>query len=283
MECRYYLPENIEYSTVYNIISADWQRWAAETGATKFVIGISGGKDSTVVAALATRIFGKENVLGVMMPNGEQKDIADSERVIDFLGINAMEINISGAYDAILGEMQIRSFVSTDDKDSILTIKEDTTINLPARLRTATLFAIAQSWGGRVINTCNLSEDMLGYSTIFGDDAGLFAPLHDLTATEVMYLGDYLELPHDLVFKTPSDGLCGQTDEDKLGFSYYEFDTLYRTGYYEDWNKVVKMVSLMKKNQFKRQLIHIPHPYIPEGYLTDAALEEFPFNIGRYE
>lgn len=179
------------------------------------VIGISGGKDSSVVAALCVEALGKDRVFGVLMPQGEQTDIADSYKLVSTLGIDHCLINIESPVSSLLFRLGTKMEVSDQAK-----------INLPARIRMATLYAVAQCRpnGGRVANTCNRSEDFVGYSTKFGDSAGDFSPLANLMVHEVIQLGRELGLPTDLVNKAPSDGLSGKTDEDNLGVSYQEID-----------------------------------------------------------
>ena len=179
------------------------------------VIGISGGKDSSVVAALCVEALGKDRVFGVLMPQGEQADIADSYKLVSTLGIDHCLINIESPVSSLLFRLGTKMEVSDQAK-----------INLPARIRMATLYAVAQCRpnGGRVANTCNRSEDFVGYSTKFGDSAGDFSPLANLMVHEVIQLGHELGLPTDLVNKAPSDGLSGKTDEDNLGVSYQEID-----------------------------------------------------------
>lgn len=187
------------------------------------VIGISGGKDSSIVAALCVEALGADRVIGVLMPNGGQKDIADSTRLVEALGIQSVLVNIGGAYCKMVDV--IGRVVPGG-------ISEQAKINLPPRLRMATLYAVAQSipGGGRVANTCNLSEDFVGYSTKFGDSAGDFSPLANLMVHEVIQIGHELPIPADLVDKAPSAGLCGKTDEDNLGVSYSEIDSYIETG-----------------------------------------------------
>lgn len=187
------------------------------------VIGISGGKDSTVVAALCVEALGNDRVFGVMMPNGIQSDLNDSVKVINTLGIPSMKVNISGAYSKLIAA------ISAGISDGV---SEQTKINLPPRLRMSTLYAVAQSLpnGGRVANTCNLSEDYVGYSTKFGDSAGDFSPLANLTVHEVRQIGYELPIPRELVDKTPADGLCGKSDEDNLGFTYAQLDDYIMNG-----------------------------------------------------
>lgn len=206
------------------------QNWFMENGPTaNAVIGISGGKDSTIIAKLLVDALGKDRVIGVMMPNGVQPDISDSERVIEFLGIKGYEVNIYDQYNAEVSALREAGIEPT----------KDTLINIGPRLRMTTLYAIAQSLpnGGRVCNTCNASEDYIGYSTKYGDAAGDFSPCADFTVTEMLQIGDALGLPYELVHKTPSDGLCGKTDEDNLGFTYAELDKYIETGFIKDLEK----------------------------------------------
>ncbi len=214
------------------------------------VIGISGGKDSTVVAALTVAALGKDRVIGVMMPNGEQKDISDSIRVCEFLGIRNITINIKDVVDAEIKRLLIgaKELGKTE-------LTEQTIINLPARIRMTTLYGISQTMNGRVMNTCNLSEDWVGYSTRYGDSAGDVSPLARLTVEEVRQVGLELGLPYDLVYKTPSDGLCGKTDEDNLGFTYAVLDKYLRTGICEDKNIKDLIDHKHKINEFKMKLM----------------------------
>lgn len=231
-----------------------WLReWFNENGkGCNAVLGISGGKDSTVTAALCVEALGKDKVIGVLMPNGEQKDISDSIRVCDLLDIRNITINIKEAVDAILEAIKATGVEITDQ----------TRINLPPRIRMSTLYAISQSNNGRVMNTCNLSEDWVGYSTRYGDSAGDVSPLARLTVNEVKQLGLELGLPYDLVYKTPSDGLCGKTDEDNLGFTYDTLDKYIRTGICED--PAIKELIDRKHaiNKFKLELMQSYDPEI---------------------
>ena len=187
------------------------------------VVGISGGKDSTIVAALCVEALGRDRVFGVMMPNGVQSDINDSVNVVNALGIPNMKVNISGAYSKLLAS--VSAGLECD-------ASEQTKVNLPPRLRMAALYAVSQSLpnGGRVANTCNMSEDYVGYSTKFGDSAGDFSPLANLMVHEVRQIGYELPIPRELVDKTPTDGLCGKTDEDNLGFTYAQLDDYIMNG-----------------------------------------------------
>ena len=214
------------------------------------VCGISGGKDSSVVAALCVEALGPDRVIGVMMPNGEQLDIDKSYELADFLYIRTMEVDISGAISGAIESIVDGAYQSREEFPKFH-ISNQTRVNLPPRIRMAVLYAISQSVNGRVSNNCNLSEDWVGYSTRWGDAAGDFAPLANLTVTEVKAIGYELGLPEDLIEKVPSDGLCGKTDEDNLGFSYDTLDHYIRTGICEDKDAKEKIDRLHEKNLFK--------------------------------
>lgn len=205
------------------------------------VIGISGGKDSSVVAALCKEALGKDRVIGVLMPNGEQPDIDCSKQLVEYLGIPFYVCNIQKAVDGVLQSLE----------ESGVEITRQTRVNLPPRIRMSTLYALSQSNNGRVANTCNLSEDWVGYSTRYGDAAGDFAPLGKLTVQEVKAIGFHLGLPKNLVEKVPSDGLTDRTDEDNLGFTYAALDKYIRTGVCEDEAVKAKIDRLHVMNEFK--------------------------------
>lgn len=262
-------------------IETHMKTWAWQTNAKNFVVGISGGKDSTVVAMLLCAIFGKDRVYGVMMPQGEQSDIQDSIDVCNILGIRHTTVNIGGSVSAITDEIY-----KNRSKSGIYPTK-DMDINLPARIRMSTLHAIGQCVDGRVINTSNLSEDMVGYATQFGDNAGAYAPLQGLTVTEVKELGKYLidVLGIDeviawetfskpitlktrlisLIEKTPVDGLQAQTDEQRLGFTYADLDKFIRLN--EGTDEFKEMIrKKYKQNKFKLEIVQMPQPdfsYLP--------------------
>ena len=211
------------------------------------VVGISGGKDSSVVAALCVEALGKDRVIGVLMPNHIQDDIKYSHLLCEHLGIKNYTVDVGSAIDELLNNIHFRA---TD-----IEISDQTKTNLPARIRMATLYAISQSMNGRVANTCNLSEDWVGYATRYGDAAGDFSPLSQLTVTEVKAIGRELGLPSELVDKTPTDGLCGKTDEDNLGFTYAELDAYIRDGIEPSKEVKAKIDSMHEKNLFKLQLM----------------------------
>ena len=215
------------------------------------VIGISGGKDSSIAAALCVEALGRDRVIGVLMPQGEQHDFDMAKLLVDHLGIKHYVVNIKDAVLGLMGSMP---------KD--LEISEQTKINLSPRIRMTTLYAVSQSVNGRVCNTCNLSEDWVGYSTRYGDAAGDFSPMCNLTVTEVKQIGHLLGLPAVLVEKTPIDGLCGKTDEENLGFSYAELDRYIREGVIEDANKKALIDHKHKINLFKLQLMPCYKPEI---------------------
>lgn len=231
-----------------------WIRdWFEQNGkGCNAVIGISGGKDSSVVAGLCVEALGRERVIGVTMPNGVQPDIDDSNRLIEHLGIGHCCVNIGNAYQALMAAVEEQLKTSLEAE-----VSSQTVINMPPRLRMTTLYAVSQSMNGRVANTCNLSEDWVGYSTRYGDAAGDFSPLGGLTVAEVIAVGKELGLPIDLVEKTPSDGLCGKTDEDNLGFTYAVLDRYIRTGICEDEKVKALIDDKHVKNLFK--LKPIPH------------------------
>lgn len=208
------------------------------------VIGISGGKDSSIVASLCVEALGRDRVIGVLMPNGEQADIDAAYKLVNHLGIKHYTINIKECMNSILGEIEKE-----------ISITSQTTQNLPPRLRMSVLYAVSQSVNGRVANTCNLSEDWVGYSTRYGDSVGDFSPLSNLTVTEVKEIGKVLNLPIDLVEKVPIDGLSGKTDEDNLGFSYEVLDRYIRTGVIEDESVKKNIDERHKRNLFKLQLM----------------------------
>ena len=211
------------------------------------VIGISGGKDSSVCAALCVEALGKERVIGVLMPNGTQSDISDSRQLVEYLGIRNVTINVADAVNAVHAQLQKAG----------IAVSNQTEINLPPRIRMSVLYAVSQSMNGRVINTCNLSEDWVGYSTRYGDSAGDVSLLGKLTVQEVKALGRELGLPKNLVEKTPSDGLCGSSDEQKLGFSYAVLDRYIREGICEDTQVKEKIDRLHRSNRFKLELMPV--------------------------
>lgn len=213
------------------------------------IVGISGGKDSSVVAALCVEALGRELVIGVLMPCGVQHDIDMAKLLVEHLGIRHYVVNIQEAVEAT-------------KKAFPFALSDQSRINLPPRIRMSVLYAVAQSHNGRVANTCNLSEDWVGYATRYGDAAGDFSPCSQLTVQEVKQLGRELGLPEVLVNKVPIDGLCGKTDEENLGFTYEELDKYIRTGEIADAKKKERIDHLHRINQFKLELMPAFHPEI---------------------
>ncbi len=213
------------------------------------VIGISGGKDSSIVAALCVEALGKDRVIGVLMPDGEQADIDMALLLVKSLGIKHYVINIKDAVDGVT-------------KNIPFELSKQSRENLPPRIRMSTLYAVSQCFNGRVANTCNLSEDWVGYSTRYGDSVGDFSPCSHLTVQEMKAIGRRLGLPSVLIDKVPSDGLCGKTDEDNLGFTYAELDRYIREGVIEDAGKKANIDRRHKNNLFKLKLMPAYEPEI---------------------
>ena len=249
---------NFDAVSVKNEVVAWIHQWFQENGnGCNAIIGISGGKDSSVVAALCVEALGKDRVIGILMPNHEQSDIEDAYKLVAHLDILHATINVGYAIDnlshnithAKLWRHEFMDFDS-DDFDSVV-MSNQAIINLPPRIRMATLYAFSQSLNGRVANTCNLSEDWVGYSTRYGDSVGDFSPLSMLTTDEVVVVGKACGLPDELVEKVPADGLCGSTDEMNLGFTYRALNEYIRTGVCEDIQVKERIDAKHKANLFK--------------------------------
>lgn len=240
---KYTFDANAAVKTVVD----QWKAWAAANNMKTAVLGMSGGCDSYVCAALAAKVFGEDNVMGVMMPNGRQSDIDDAKTAIRQLGITSTTVDICDTFDTLLTEI---------DYMYHRPITERTRINLAPRLRMCTLYAIAQSTDNAcVVTTGNLSEGLLGYTTMWGDMAGDYAPIAKFTKTEVRLMGMALGLLPQLVMKTPGDGLSGKSDEEAFGFKYDDFDKALRTG---GWSKELheKAVPRIRAAMFKQPVLH---------------------------
>ncbi|MCR5177661.1 MAG: NAD(+) synthase [Lachnospiraceae bacterium] len=227
------------------------RKWFEENGpGAGAVIGLSGGKDSTIVGKLLVDALGAERVTGVLMPDGVQADLNDSLSVAKLLGIKYYVVNIGGATAGL------KEGIMEACGDG-LPLGRDALINIPPRIRMSVLYAIAQSLpgGGRVVNTCNMSEDYIGYSTKYGDAAGDFSPCADYTVTQMKQIGDALGLPAQYVHKTPSDGLSGMSDEDKIGFSYETLDHYIETGECEDAATKERIDRMHRANLHKLRLM----------------------------
>lgn len=263
---------NMEYSfdaaAAYNTIAVHWKEWAKESGAKKYVVGISGGKDSTVVAWLAVKLFGRDNVIGVQMPNGDIQAHSDdanlAKAICNVLGIKLVNIDIFEAFVCIANQAWKACKDPDDEYDE--TEYSPARVNLPPRLRMATLFCVAQQYSNAIVLcTDNLSESTLGYSTFGGDGFGCYAPLKDLTVTEVKQLAECIGVPEFLYAKVPSDGLQDKTDEQRFGFKYADVDVCIRT-YADNEPVAVRQLrghiikNFYLKNKFKTDIVNVPGP-----------------------
>jgi NAD+ synthase len=255
------------------------KRFFKETNGKRAIIGISGGKDSTVAAALCVQALGKENVFGVLMPNGltsgeAAQDLEDGKTVCKFLGIKYHIFDIHEAYNSLLFNVENLLYCQNSETENATA---QTKINLAPRIRMSVLYAIAQSMNGRVINTTNACERFVGYGTLFGDTVGDLALLKNLTVSEIYEIGDALGLPYDLVHKTPADGLTGKSDEEVLGVSYEDIEKYLKAerksyllkdegyAFYQMKDEMnidtfEKINELAYKSEFKRQIINVPGP-----------------------
>lgn len=261
------LPENGVYridpnKEIENIVCFIKDYFLANGPEAKAVIGISGGKDSTVAAALLCRALGHNRVIGVLMPDGEQADIADSYKVCQYLGIKYEEINIGDITDAFY-----MAVGCGDCENPVIQT------NTPPRIRLNVLYAIAAIYGGRVCNTSNWSESEIGWCTKWGDMAGDFALLTDYTVGEILAIGDALGLPKDLVHKKPHDGMCGLTDEDKFGFTYEVLEDYLQNNKYPDLETMAKIDDMRKKAHHKHNTVYIPHPHADRFVINEDTGE----------
>lgn len=227
--------------------------WFSDKGNAPAVLGISGGKDSTICAALLAEALGPNRVIGVQMPNGVQNDISDSDKVFEVTGIQKVTVNIGEAYEALTKNIRVVAKDGEEFPNSLYST------NTPARLRMVTLYGVAALNHGFVANTCNLSESIVGWETYGGDGFGDFSPIGRLTKTEVVQLGDFMKLPQELVHKVPSDGMCGKSDEDGLGFTYDTLDTYIREGLPPKSIEINdRILNLHKRGHFKHENIRLP-------------------------
>lgn len=245
-----YLKNDFDVAGVTERVIKWIQDWFAENGPeSPAVIGLSGGKDSTLVATLCVKALGKDRVFGILMPDHEQSDIAVSNAVAKWLDIDYSIVNIGPATDGI--KEAIKSATNYTKSGKAFEFTKQSMINIAPRIRMTTLYAASQTMNGRVSNNCNRSENYVGYSTIFGDAAGDFSPLHNLTVAEIITIGEYLGVPEEFIHKAPSDGLTGKTDEDNFGFTYEQLDTLILTGECESEELREKIEKRHAANTFK--------------------------------
>lgn len=246
------------------------QDWFQENGPDcNAVIGISGGKDSSVAAALCVEALGKDRVIGVMMPNGFQTDQIDAIAICEILGIRYCEAEISDIYLTFLETLTHAS--SEANNDSWTPVSEQTKVNLAPRIRMTMLYGISQTLNGRVVCTDNFSESWVGYSTRWGDNVGDFAPLADLTSDEVIAVGKACGLPDWAIYKAPADGLTDKTDEDNFGFAYATLNKYLRTGICEKQEDLEKIRTLHRKNVFKTE--PIPHYWYKPGLIPEEEYD----------
>lgn len=241
---------NFDEQTAFIEIKKHWTEWAKERNFTKFVVGISGGIDSTCVATMAAGIFGKDNVIGVTLPCDGKQDIIESDAVINMLGIKKVNIDIGDAFASLLNGIENNAIETTAVCRT----------NMPARLRMTALYGVAQSLGACVLNTCNRSESVVGNDTLWGDDCGSYAPIQMLTKTEVVRLARFLGVPDWIAYKTPTDGLQPLTDEQRLGVTYCDIDTFIRNPNELELGTYAKIFEMYQKNKFKLEMVHIDGP-----------------------
>lgn len=247
----------------FKCIEESWIAWNNDVKPNVYAVGISGGVDSSCVAALACKLFGKDKVVGVSLPCDGQFDIRDVDKVFDHFGIKRITIDIGDAFNNLVNGIE----------NNCIDMTKQCTTNMPARLRMTTLLGVAQCLNGIVLNTCNRSEDVLGWNTLFGDDCGSFAPVKKLVKTEVRHLAEWLGVPHELAYKTSIDGLQPLTDEQSFGFTYDELDAFIRCPtavedgiVHEDVAEKIKM--MYNKNKFKLDIVDVPGPEFP--FATDV-------------
>lgn len=257
---------NVEIE-IKNIID-DIRHYFATNGGpdTKAVIGISGGKDSTIAAALLVKALGNDRVIGVLMPDGNQKDIADAREVCKYLNIKNYTVNI---------KYTTASFIEDIERNTDLLPNGSVYTNMPARVRMTTLYNIAAMVGGRVINTGNKSEAFVGYTTKYGDLAGDYAILRDYYVTEIYKIGDALKLPEHLVRKAPADGMSGKTDADNMGFSYETLDDYLINGIVPEADTLKNILDRHARNRHK-EVIRLPHPECcSRPFLSGTARQKY--------
>lgn len=256
---------NFTPSLAYNEIKEHWKSWNSQVKPRCYVIGISGGIDSTCVAALACKIFGKDKVVGVSLPCNGQSDMSDVNKVFEHLGVKRIDIDIGDMFNLGINAIENNAIEVTDVCRT----------NMPARLRMTMLYGVAQSLDGIVLNTCQRSESVVGNDTLFGDDCGSYAPVQKLTKTEVKAIASWLGVPDSLVNKTPIDGLQPLTDEQRLGITYAKIDDYIRSTGPIMLDEKDLILKMFKKNKFKLETVHIAGPefaHYPDAIRADFGL-----------
>lgn len=248
---------------IYNQIIQFLKDYFKASNSSGAVIGISGGKDSTIVAKLLVDAVGKENVLGILIPNGEQKDIDDSYKVCKYLGINYTVVNINDAFEGIIQQINLSKIQTVDNNEENIPLTEKSLTNVPPRIRMTVLYAIAQSIGFLVAGTGNRSEQFIGWFTKWGDGACDVNPIAHLTCAEVIKLGDYLGLPYDLVHKTPADGLTGKSDEENFGFTYSDLQNFMENKMSSVSNELYSKIWNLHRSTRHKFYAHTLNNYLP--------------------
>ena len=268
---EYNIPMNGFYNftpeLAFGTIKEHWLGWNAAVKPDCYIVGVSGGIDSSCVAALAVKLFGKEKVIGVSLPCDGQSDMPDVDKVFEHLGIRRITIDIGDMFNLGINAIE----------NNAINVNAVCRTNMPARLRMTMLYGVAQSLNGIVLNTCNLSEDIIGYSTFGGDNMGSYAPIKNLTKTEVKSIARWLKVPEELVEKTPIDGLQPLSDEEKLGITYAKIDDYIRGTGPVTKDEENLILDKFFKNKFKLEIIRIPGPEFLHYPNKLRAMDSRPF------
>lgn len=254
---------NFTPELAFGTIKEHWLGWNAAVKPDCYIVGVSGGIDSSCVAALAVKLFGKEKVIGVSLPCDGQSDMPDVDKVFEYLGIRRITIDIGDMFNLGMNAIE----------NNAIDVNAVCRTNMPARLRMTMLYGVAQSLNGIVLNTCNRSESAVGNDTLFGDDCGSYAPIQSLTKTEIRAIATWLGLPEDLVNKTPVDGLQPLSDEERLGLTYKTIDAYIRSTGPIDQADETSIIDKVVKNKFKLKMVRIDGPDF--GHYPDRVRAQF--------